>query len=43
MQVRLSFGIHTFSGDEAVDDALHAADRAMYAHKNNGASAFAGD
>ncbi len=36
MKVRVSFGVHTFSGDEAVDDALHAADQAMYVHKNDG-------
>ena len=31
--VAVAFGIHTFAGGEKVDDALEAADRAMYAHK----------
>ena len=43
LQVRVSFGIHTFSGDEAVDDALHAADQAMYVHKNDGTLTLADD
>lgn len=34
LDVRVAYGVHTFSGDEPVDQALHAADRAMYAHKN---------
>ncbi|MDX1574762.1 MAG: GGDEF domain-containing protein [Kiloniellales bacterium] len=33
LQVRVAFGIHTFCRAEPVEDALHAADRAMYARK----------
>jgi diguanylate cyclase (GGDEF)-like protein len=32
--VRVAFGVHTFSRSEPVDEALDAADRAMYARKN---------
>jgi len=35
IDVKIAFGVHTFSGAEPVDDALHAADRAMYARKKN--------
>ncbi len=34
LEVRVAYGVHTFTGDEPVDEALHAADRAMYAQKN---------
>ncbi len=34
MEVRVACGIHTFAGKEPVDAALHAADQAMYEHKN---------
>ena len=27
LEVRVSFGIHTFAGDEPIDEALHAADQ----------------
>lgn len=33
LDVRVSFGVNTFSGRECVDEALHAADRAMYKRK----------
>lgn len=33
LDVRVTFGVHTFSGRERVDEALHAADRAMYKRK----------
>ena len=33
LQVRVAFGVHTFSRGEPVDEALDAADRAMYARK----------
>jgi diguanylate cyclase (GGDEF)-like protein len=33
LRVRVTCGVHTFVGTERVDDALHAADRAMYARK----------
>ncbi len=33
-----SYGIYTFAGGEGVDDALHAADRAMYNQKNSASS-----
>jgi diguanylate cyclase (GGDEF)-like protein len=33
LHVRVAFGVHTFSRDEPVDEALDAADRAMYARK----------
>lgn len=33
-EVQVAYGIHTFAGEEPVDQALHAADRAMYAQKN---------
>ncbi len=33
LDVRVAFGVHTFSRAEPVDEALHAADRAMYARK----------
>jgi len=33
LDVRVAFGVHTFSGAEQVDEALHAADRAMYKRK----------
>jgi hypothetical protein len=32
----VSYGAYTFSGGEGVDEALSAADRAMYAHKQGG-------
>ena len=35
LDVRVAFGVHTFTGAEPVDDALHAADRAMYARKKD--------
>ena len=34
LHVRVAFGVHTFSRAEPVDEALDAADRAMYARKN---------
>jgi diguanylate cyclase (GGDEF)-like protein len=34
LEVRVAYGIHTFAGKEPVDEALHAADQAMYQHKN---------
>jgi diguanylate cyclase (GGDEF)-like protein len=33
LDVRVAFGVHTFSGTERVDEALNAADRAMYERK----------
>jgi len=33
LDVRVAFGVHTFCGSERVDEALHAADRAMYERK----------
>ena len=33
LEVRVAFGVHTFCRAEAVEDALDAADRAMYARK----------
>ncbi|SMF32422.1 diguanylate cyclase (GGDEF) domain-containing protein [Tistlia consotensis] len=33
LQVGISVGVHAFSSGEHVDDALHAADQKMYAHK----------
>ena len=33
IDVRVAFGVHTFSGTERVDEALDAADRAMYERK----------
>ncbi|MEE8189517.1 MAG: GGDEF domain-containing protein [Kiloniellales bacterium] len=33
LDVGVSYGIYTFAGGEAVEDALHAADQAMYAQK----------
>ncbi len=33
LNVTLSYGVHTFAGGEAVEQALDAADRAMYARK----------
>ena len=33
LSVTLSYGVHTFAGGEAVEQALDAADRAMYARK----------
>ncbi len=33
LNVTLSYGVHTFAGGEAVEEALDAADRAMYARK----------
>ncbi len=33
LQVRVTFGIHTFCRAEPIEDALNAADRAMYARK----------
>ena len=38
LHVRVAFGVHTFSRAEPVDEALDAADRAMYARKNLPAS-----
>ena len=35
LDVRVAFGVHTFTGAEPVDAALHAADRAMYARKKD--------
>ena len=34
LHVRVAFGVHTFARFEPVDEALDAADRAMYARKN---------
>ena len=34
LEVRVAYGIHTFAEKEPVDEALHAADQAMYEHKN---------
>ena len=33
LKLRVSYGTYTFAGGEGVDEALPAADRAMYAHK----------
>lgn len=33
LELRVSYGAYTFAGGEGVDEALSAADRAMYAHK----------
>ncbi len=37
LKLRVSYGTYTFAGGEGVDEALSAADRAMYAHKQGGA------
>ncbi len=36
LELRVSYGTYTFAGGEGVDEALSAADRAMYAHKQGG-------
>ncbi len=36
LKLRVSYGTYTFAGGEGVDEALSAADRAMYAHKQGG-------
>ena len=41
LDVGVSYGIYTFAGGEAVEDALHAADQAMYAQKQGLARAKA--
>jgi len=33
LDIRVSYGIYTFAGGEAVEEALDRADKAMYAHK----------
>ena len=33
LELAVSYGIYTFAGGEAVDEALNAADHAMYASK----------
>ena len=33
LELGVSYGTYTFAGGEGVDEALSAADRAMYAHK----------
>ena len=33
LEVGISFGVYTFAGGEAVEDALNRADKAMYEHK----------
>ena len=33
LDLGVSYGTYTFAGGEGVDEALSAADRAMYAHK----------
>lgn len=38
LEVSVSYGVHTFSGEEHIDDALHAADKAMYEQKRNAAA-----
>ena len=35
LELGVSYGIYTFAGGEAVDEALNAADHAMYASKRN--------
>ena len=35
LDIQVTFGVHTFFGAEPVDEALHAADRAMYARKKD--------
>ena len=37
LELRVSYGAYTFAGGEGVDEALSAADRAMYAHKQGAA------
>ena len=37
LKLAVSYGTYTFAGGEGVDEALSAADRAMYAHKQGGA------
>ena len=37
LKLGVSYGTYTFDGGEGVDEALSAADRAMYAHKQAGA------
>jgi diguanylate cyclase (GGDEF)-like protein len=34
LEVRVAYGVHTCVGEEPIDRALHAADQAMYEHKN---------
>ncbi len=36
LKLSVSYGTYTFDGGEGVDEALSAADRAMYAHKQGG-------
>ena len=36
LKLGVSYGTYTFDGGEGVDEALSAADRAMYAHKQSG-------
>ena len=36
LDVGISYGVYTFAGGEEVDEALNAADQAMYARKRNG-------
>jgi len=36
LKLGVSYGTYTFAGGEGVDEALSAADRAMYAHKQGG-------
>ena len=38
LDVSVSYGVHTFAGEEQVDDALNAADRAMYQQKRDSAT-----
>ena len=33
LDIKVSYGIYTYAGDEAVEEALDRADKAMYAHK----------
>lgn len=35
LEVSVSYGVHTFAGEEQVDEALNAADRAMYEQKRS--------
>lgn len=38
LEIQISYGTYSFTGGESVDDALAAADEAMYRQKRNGAA-----
>ncbi len=39
LDVSVSYGVHTFTGQEEIDDALNAADKAMYEQKRSTSAA----